>query len=378
MSETIAALEPPESPAGAPRSPHERYRAARHFPALDGIRCAAILGVIWHHTMPESDVFPAAGRGYLGVDLFFVLSGFLIVTLLLRERDRTGGVSLRDFYARRTLRIFPVFYGLLLGLTVLMLVAKRSTEMSQAFFAALPFYATYTSNWILAHAPNLGITWSLSAEEQFYVVWPAVEKFLAKRWVWATLGLGLAVNQCVNFKLADPLLQSWFGIRHADLPMLQVTFTPIILGVALAHLLHRERTFRVIHAVVGRKYGALVAFAVLIAVCNLPGDQTGWPRLLTQVTMMAFLASCVVREDHALLRALTLPGIVRIGMISYGMYLFHLWARHIVVDEVGALGRAFPGAAFIFTLILAILISELSFRFYEQPFLSLKKRFSRR
>lgn len=358
--------------------PYDRYRATRQFGSLDGLRCAAILAVIWHHTVPEGHgPFPAEGRGFLGVDLFFVLSGFLIVTLLLRERDSTGSISLKKFYARRTLRIFPLYYGLLAGLTLVMLVAKPGTETSRQFFAALPSYLTYTSNWTTVHAVNLGITWSLAAEEQFYLIWPAVEKILRRGWLWFALAGVLVLNQAVNFRLMDAWLEKTLGLRYDDLSMLQVTFTPILLGVTMAHVLHHRRAFDAVNSVLGRWGSSLVLFLGLIVLCNLPGDLGGWPRLLIQLTMMALLAACVVREDHALRRVLTFPWVVRIGVISYGMYLFHLWARQVAVIVIGRSSAAFPGDLFLLTLLLTVLVSEASFRFYEQPFLKLKKRFSR-
>ena len=143
---------------------HSEYLARRTFGSLDGIRAGSILAVIWHHATPRG-AFSLAGldRGYLGVDMFFVLSGFLIVTLLLREKDRNGSVSLKNFYARRTLRIFPVYYAVLACLTVLYLW-KPDAGSAGAFFAELPYYATYTSNWI--EPTVLALTWSLAGHVQ--------------------------------------------------------------------------------------------------------------------------------------------------------------------------------------------------------------------
>jgi peptidoglycan/LPS O-acetylase OafA/YrhL len=108
-----------------------RFRKTGYFPSLDGLRCLAIVPVVWHHSTP----YPYAGllgRGPLGVDLFFAISGFLITTLLLRERDQAAGVSVRRFYVRRAARIFPLYYAVL-GLTALRglaLVARGPTARS--------------------------------------------------------------------------------------------------------------------------------------------------------------------------------------------------------------------------------------------------------
>jgi peptidoglycan/LPS O-acetylase OafA/YrhL len=87
---------------------HATYRTTKHFASLDGVRCCCILAVIWHHCPHPPSPANVLERGFLGVDMFFVLSGFLIVTLLLRERDRSGRINLKNFYVRRTLRIFPI------------------------------------------------------------------------------------------------------------------------------------------------------------------------------------------------------------------------------------------------------------------------------
>src|SRR5262245_42024739 len=97
---------------------YDEFRSRKTFASLDGIRCLSIVAVIWHHSVVGVPWLPGTERGFLGVDMFFVLSGFLIVTLLLRERDKTGAISMREFYARRALRIFPPYYALLAVLTV--------------------------------------------------------------------------------------------------------------------------------------------------------------------------------------------------------------------------------------------------------------------
>ena len=112
-------------------------------------------------------------RANEGVSLFFVVSGFLITTLLPRERSATGNISLKSFYLRRTLRIFLVYYSIL-GLYVI-LVLERHTEPGAQFWYNLPFFATYTSNWFVpANSDRIFFlfAWSLATEEQFYLFWP--------------------------------------------------------------------------------------------------------------------------------------------------------------------------------------------------------------
>ena len=93
-------------------SAYTTYIAQKSFGGLDALRCASIVAVVWHHSAPFLATLPFTGRGFLGVDLFFVISGYLIVTLLLREKAKTADIAIKAFYIRRTLRIVPVYYGL--------------------------------------------------------------------------------------------------------------------------------------------------------------------------------------------------------------------------------------------------------------------------
>ena len=347
---------------------YTEFKARRFFTSLDGIRTASILAVIWHHTGQPIDWLPISGRGFLGVDMFFVLSGFLIVTLLLRERDRTGTISLKKFYMRRALRIFPVYYGLLLVLFLGFFLVIPNSDLASRYFTSLPYYITYTSNW-LQHDPFplLAITWSLAAEEQFYIVWPPIEKYL-KQWLLPIGVVLLAINQLINFGVI-------FQNAHTNLEILQSTFTPILLGVLLAHLLHSNDGFSQLARITHHRYASL-AFAVgLLITINIPvADISGWPRLLIHLLMTGFLASCVVNENHILQPMMTLSPIARLGVISYGMYLFHMFARHGAVIILERLSLNFPILLFLLCLGATIVIAEISYRFYETPFLKLKKR----
>jgi peptidoglycan/LPS O-acetylase OafA/YrhL len=342
---------------------------------LDGLRCISIVGVVWHHSGEGPALAPMLHNGFLGVDLFFVLSGFLIVTLLLRERDARGAISLRNFYVRRSLRIFPLYYGVLLALTLFLLLPRPDADMREHFFDELPFYLTYTSNWIDA-VTMMGIAWTLAAEEQFYVAWPPVERFL-RRLALPILVAFLLLNQAINFGLLDELLERGLGLRRSALPILQATFTPICLGVALAHLLHRESGFRAAAWLLGRRWSSLVLALLLVAACNFPGDLQGWPRLSIQLVMAGLLGACVVREDHSLQGLLGRRLVRRIGTVSYGVYLLHLFARHGAVLTLTWVGLEVPGLLFVVTLTFSLALAELSFRFYEKPFLRLKTRFAR-
>src|SRR3954465_11721542 len=124
----------------SPSPPYDAFIGQRRFGSLDGLRCIAVLGVIWHHTAGH-DMLSIAARGAEGVTLFFAISGFLITTLLLRE----GTIDLKGFYWRRTLRIFPLYYTVLAAYVVLTLLFEHG-ERGREFFQNLPWFLTYTSN----------------------------------------------------------------------------------------------------------------------------------------------------------------------------------------------------------------------------------------
>ncbi len=372
VAEPLAEAPRPTS-APSPTVPsHASYLTVKYFGTLDVFRFLAIVSVVWHHTTEGSWRFPASTRGFLGVDFFFVISGFLIVTLLLRERDRAGSISLGPFYLRRALRIFPIYYAMLGVLTAFFLFVKPNANMAAPFLRDLPFQALYLSN-LWGGDTILFFTWSLATEEQFYLVWPPVEKWL-RRFAIPLLLVVIAVNQLINFGLLNGFLsQSW---RERNI--LQVTFTPICLGVLLAHALHDGRWFARFAKVLGRPWTSLVLTGLLVLACNNPKpDVAGWPRLLIQVLMMLLLASCVIREDNWLNRMLGFRLIRRIGVISYGMYLYHMFVGDVTRRILDRWPSAPPFSSFLLTLAITVVVADLSFRFYETPFLRLKDRLSR-
>lgn len=108
-------------------TPYNLYKQNSYFGSLDGLRCLAIIGVVWQHTCVNLLPLSLAHRGNVGVQVFFVISGFLISTLFLREKERSGGISLKRFYLRRVLRIMPLYYAILLTYVVLIVVFEQGS-----------------------------------------------------------------------------------------------------------------------------------------------------------------------------------------------------------------------------------------------------------
>ncbi|HEX8824759.1 MAG TPA: acyltransferase, partial [Archangium sp.] len=163
-------------------APHQAFLNTKTFGALDGLRAFSILSVVLYHVAETHEGL--VGRLYLGVSLFFAISGFLITTLLLRERDKTGDISLKGFYARRSLRIFPLYYAVLGLYAALVFVSEKDPVVRGDFFSNLPAFLTYTSNWFVPPAADKRVifyfAWSLATEEQFYLLWPGVMRALRR------------------------------------------------------------------------------------------------------------------------------------------------------------------------------------------------------
>jgi peptidoglycan/LPS O-acetylase OafA/YrhL len=328
---------------------------------LNGIRALAVIAVVWHHTHPGF-FLPSSHRGFLGVDVFFVLSGFLITTLLLEEHLQKGRISLRHFYLRRSLRIFPLYYAVLLLLALQALVTRSA--QGRMFLDELPFHLSYLSNWVQTHS-MMSITWSLSTEEQFYLLWPPLLAWLGWQARWP-LGIVLGLNLMVLLGVAD----AWVGRQGLQLDALSiwhVTFTPILIGVFLAFGLHRRRPpFRI--------SGALMLAAFLV-IANIPGDFGGWPRLAFHLATAGLLAAMVLNQESTLVRLLEWRPLNYLGSISYGIYLLHKVPMAVAHRVMSALQLDNPFVYFAITLAGTVVLAALSFRYLERPCLKLKERF---
>ena len=358
------------------KASHALYRERRRFDGLDGVRAIAIIAVIWHHA-PHPIILPMMTRGFFGVDLFFVLSGFLISTLLIREKARFGRISLKDFWMRRALRLMPAYYALLFSLLVVYSVFKPGDPDTAALQSGFPAYALYLSNWLHPGAPNLDPTWSLATEEQFYLVWPTVEAFAAPAVLagaWAAL---FVVNQLINFGVLDPAIAALFGIAGNEYPeILQTTFTPILLGVGLAHLLHREKSFLRIMTLAGFRFAPAIYALALLLLLNIPAaDISGPLRLFFHVAATLFIASLIARPDSAVTRVLNSKPVAFVGAVSYGMYLYHLWCLHAARVFAAKLGLPEFPIVFLVGATLTVVVAAASYLIFEKRFLELRRKF---
>ena len=361
--------------APASRPDHCGYLATRHFGNLDGLRFICITAVIWHHAPGKghlTDISILFARGHTGVDFFFVLSGFLITTLLLREETAKGRFSLRGFYWRRFLRIIPVYYLVVSFAAVYAIIVKGYTDQLEI----LPYYYLFLSNFLRGEDIGfLSVTWSLAVEEQYYLLWPALLLLVPRRWIVTVLVVLIAVNVSAAMELFSLIGIHPIDVAHLRLQIVSATYAPILMGSLVAILLHRRAGFAALRTITAFPGAPWVWFAALLAALGgFPGALEGLPNLVVHSLMCLMLTSLVIREHTAMSPLLKLAPIARIGQISYGIYLYHLFALSFVVKVLEVSGLYNAGLVLILYFPLSILIAEISFRSFEAWFTRLRHK----
>ncbi|HEY0298951.1 MAG TPA: acyltransferase [Arachidicoccus sp.] len=349
------------------------------FPSLNGLRAISICFVLFHHLSMRDKIFQNIGEhkfaqlfikfitdGQLGVNIFFVISGFLITSLLLIEENRNGAISIKDFYIRRTLRIFPAYYFFLFVLFVLQLVHIVQIGCA-SWFTALTYtkYFNWGADWFTAHA------WSLSIEEQFYLFWPLLFAVGDKTRKNTAFFLVLIVpiiklylyfhpviwiNDLTLFKRIDAIAIGCLIALYKNLllerlrPYFKVIFYVSLLGIcfliclpAINDKLHLHLGLLII--LFGSTFGTIAnIFIGAILLYSVWGNRGLWFRLLnTQILNY-------------------------IGMLSYSIYLW----QQLFISDLGYWANSFPQ-----NVICIFMVAVFSYYCIEQPFLKLKTKFQK-
>lgn len=336
-----------------------------HIPALDGLRAVAVFLVIISHF--GFVMVPGAH----GVMIFFVLSGFLITWLLLKEDERYGTISLSGFYKRRTLRIFPAFYVYWLVLVTLLLATGKSVLWPHAWSALF-----YSSNYYSAinGDPNNGFshTWSLAIEEQFYLLWPFVFLLLRsnlKRMTMFLVGLIGAIwihraVLCFGFHVDQAYIQAAFDTRLDEL----------MVGCLLAVLLRRRALSPLWRAV---SVNALLPLATiaLLAISVYTGeiyidryrDVFGFA---IEPLLVAILIAQLIAFSSTRLWSWTEWEVMKfLGRISYSLYLYQQLTLYPAKKALAAYPVALQLAG---AILVTIILATISHYFIERPLLKLK------
>jgi peptidoglycan/LPS O-acetylase OafA/YrhL len=332
----------------------------RYNPALDGLRAVAIILVICNHMMR----FMLPIGGWIGVDVFFVLSGYLITSILLHELRETGKISFYNFYARRALRLVPALAIVVIFQLVRSVFSQNGHEIREATLVSV----FYIENWNMIYGwwpiDYMGTTWSLSVEEQFYLLWPLTLVFIVNKrplvWIVAAVtvmtlaellfwrGGGAATEHTLQFSLGIRPVGLLIGIAIAFLPISRWRMPPLmapamLLAIGLIALTADRSAFVFLSA----PLAVSLATAILIICTNQSGPVT------------ATLSATPIRY---------------IGKISYGLYLYHVPIFLLAEEHKVRLPFYLYGVGI---LVLVFATATLSYEFVEKPILGFKGRFQR-
>lgn len=350
----------------------ERDSGLAHIDALDGARGLAVAGVLLFH----------GGHllgGYLGVDFFFTLSGFLITSLLLAAATRDGRVALGGFWARRARRLLPALVVLMLGIALYCFLVASPEQLQQVrgdAFATLG----YVANWhevftghnyfALFTAPSpLNHTWSLAIEEQFYLVWPLIvvgllawsKRSIASTVLWVSLLLA-ALSSVLMVVYFDPtnVSRSYFG---TDTRAASILFGAALAAWLAGHGPVRRRAPRIALELVA----VLGVIVLAIAWTRLDGSSSTLYHggfLVCGLAAAVVIAAAVHPTRGPVSRALSFRPLCALGLISYGVYLYH-WPIDVAFDAQRMGFNGWPLLAFQTTI--TILLAIVSYRLVEQP-----------
>jgi peptidoglycan/LPS O-acetylase OafA/YrhL len=345
-----------------------------HRPSLDGLRGISILAVMAFH----AGSWVVKG-GHLGVDMFFVLSGFLITFLLLQEWDNTGSISLKKFYIRRALRLLPALVTVLLvcGIYAAVFAANDSSTMT---YRGILYTLLYSSNWYQAFngmgtLGPLSHTWSLSIEEQFYILWPPLLVVMLRasnkrRYILGLLLLGItsiALNRARLWNGDESFARAYAGLdTRAD---------AILIG-CLAGLL----VFWNLLPAIGRRASYILSIGSILFLAYMglfSSNHDGYMYLGAYTIFAAGVGVVIIlllRSDPKPLKAfLEIPVLVWIGRLSYGLYLWHIPIYTFCY-------RPDQHYSLIVKLTLefglTFVVASLSYYLIEKPFLRLKHGFN--
>lgn len=375
-----------------------------YFENLDSLRTIACLIVIFQHSglgktlrgLTDNafiiNLIEIATNGGLGVSFFFVLSGFLITFLLLKEHQERGEISLKKFYMRRFLRIWPLYYAVVICGFFVIPFLKSMLGVSTALSNDLEYYVVFLSNFDLMQngidgltgqsATMLNITWSVAIEEQFYLFWPLLFKFSKKRHY---LYLMLAIT------LFSILFRMYYreNIYYLNFHTLSLMLD-LSIGGAVAYLSIYSNGFqRFIQQLSKKLVWLFYAIGFLFIYLTYTPDY--WPLFdnyslaLTKVLTTVFFAFVIIEQNfckNSIQKLGRYKLLSKYGKYTYGMYLLHPIVIYFLalffkkLNDTLSIHYLFSGLSFtLLTILLTVGISLLSYKYLELPFLKIKKKF---
>jgi len=360
------------------------YSFMKHIKPLDSLRAVAVFLVILSHWLPARHFINKVPNGAIGVDIFFVLSGFLITRILFESRLKAEQLSIskitafKNFFFRRALRIFPIYY--LTIFTLFIFHEWTGTNIKSAFI----YFVTYTSNFyffqLQAWDGMISHFWSLAVEEQFYLFWPWIILFLNKKYLPQVILFFIAIGICSQYLLHEMELGDIFTTS---------CFDAFGFGALLSWLtIFKPQALMLFYKII--RWLALACFIVFMI--GVFQQQWIYIPLRTLVSVIAlWMITYIVYMDKEQ-RPLQLSFILNnklllfIGKISYGVYLYHRILPSLTTEVLNRyINNHLPLASkhiiyvlFMENFILLILLAWLSWNIIEAPLLKLKKYFTYR
>ena len=343
------------------------------IPYLDGLRAFSIILVIFGHTfgpgtfLYDNPVTKAClVNSALGVHVFFVISGFLITTLLLNERESSGQISIRGFYERRVARIFPAFY--LYIATILLLVALHvMTVPRSSFYAAATFTVNFGKLWHMGAGgeanPVFGHFWTLSIEEQFYLVWPSVLVFLGNRWSRRLTVAAVALFPLLRMALYFELHRS-ASASFLPLLVLNRTVQDVIMWGVLGAFLVRDGLLDRMRM---HRFRWSYPWISCITIFGVGGMMKRYPILgldssllpaLQGAATLLFLFWLLSGKGGWLRRLLETWPVVQLGLLSYSLYIW---------QQIFLQWKGFGWLHFPWNGLLSLLAAVISYYAVESP-----------
>ncbi len=342
--------------------PRSQSAKAEHLPSLDGLRAISISLVLLGH-LSGTRGFPTLDLGigdyaHLGVVVFFVISGFLITRLMLLERIKNGRVSLKLFYERRALRLFPASYAFIACVSLLTLAGVFHLRPTDLWHAV-----TYTVNFLPNRGKQIGHLWSLSVEEQFYLIWPLTFVLLgSKRAGWVVFGV-ILFGPVARFG-------DWLFLRatpYHDLEMFPMVADSLAMGCLLAKVSGWLETknwylqlFRPVYSI------GVVALVLIInrymgyTVVSVFGSS------ILNLGLAVLIHRSIYYSRDALGRVFNWRPIAFVGVLSYSLYL---WQQLFLNRESSAWSAKFPQ-----NLVFTVAAALGSYFLLEKPLLKLRRR----
>ena len=365
-----------------------------YFENLDGLRFLCFLSVFFFHSfhteyadIRESKIYHVVkwdifGNGNLGVNFFFVLSGFLITFLLIEEKKLNGQISLRKFWIRRVLRIWPLFYfcvffGFVIFPFLKQLFGQIPNETANPFY-----YLIFLNNFDfikkgLPDSSVLGVLWSIAVEEQFYLIWPIILFLFPVKKLWIPFTVIMVINLVFRAHYNYYQMHEFHTISCIG---------DMTIGAIGAWLVNESQKFK--ERITNLSKAEIIVIYLLFAGIFFFRDELLIVNPTIRIFERIFIAVCIlfiILEQtfarHSFFKMSDFKTISKLGVITYGLYCLHFIGilLAISITKKAGINTTIWQVFFIETplaLLLSIFISKLSYRYYETPFLKLKDRFA--